>query len=94
VNEMTLEVSENIAKRVKELAESQNRSVDELIAMWLAVSEPTPSLEEDEDLPPCGTAARALYEIERSNFHSGKTDTAERSREILRTEFVEYLKSR
>jgi hypothetical protein len=91
---MLLEISESVAQRLKALAEAQNRSVSEVIEGLLDTPEPLLPQEDEEGLPPRGTAARLLYENERINARSGKTDIAEHSREILNTDFVEYLKSR
>lgn len=48
----------------------------------------------DSDVPPLGTLARLAYEADQWGFASGLTDSVERSREILETEFADYLMSK
>ncbi len=54
----------------------------------------TSDADSDSDVPPLGTGARLLYEFDKIGFSSDLTDSVERSREILETEFADYLMSK
>lgn len=60
---------------------------------WLFDQEGVPRLKSDEgavEVIP-GSLAELAAAAEKMNFHSGEPDIAERSREILETEFTDYL---
>src|SRR5687767_549492 len=85
---------EDLLQKLHDLAQRQGRTVDDVLADFLAPYEESPVEEDGEDVPPPGTAARLVYEMDKANFYSDFTDTVERSREILNTEYAEYLLKR
>jgi hypothetical protein len=89
--EATMDIRDDLAKRLHELAQQQNRSVDEVLEELLSPYQSQSLSAENSDIPPQGTAARMIYEAQRAGFRSGQTDTAERSREILHNEFAKHL---
>ncbi len=86
-----------IADRLREIAERDNRSVEDVIANLLEQFElqhtDTPDPNETE-VPPAGTLA-ALAKVAREvRFKTDQSDISERSREILNTEYAQYLLDR
>lgn len=96
-----------LAAKLAALAQHEQRTIPELLEAMLAQYQPTetaesapdvpeaaPDTDADRDVPPLGTLARLAYEFDKIGFASGLTDSVERSREILETEFAEYLISK
>ncbi len=72
-----------IAETLQALAEQQNQSVEALIEGLLADAKPSG-----------GTLADLAASARAADIHTGATDTAQKSRDILRDEFADYLKRR
>jgi hypothetical protein len=88
----TIHISPVLADKLNRLAEREHKSIDDVLARLLETENiKEVASESDEDLP--GGAA-LLKAIRAAKINSGTTDTAERSREILNTEFPKYLLSR
>jgi hypothetical protein len=88
-----LSISPKLANRLSELARRQNRSVEALLTEWVEETEgsvvaPESAIEESNPLAHLGQRLAA------ADFHSGRSDTAERSREILEQEYGDYLLKR
>lgn len=94
-----------LAAKLAALAQHEQRTIPELLEAMLAyypqtaaaapdVPEAAPDTDENRDVPPLGTGARLLYEFDKIGFASDLTDSVERSREILETEFADYLISK
>ena len=88
---MTIDIPADIARRLEELAERDNLEIDDLLRDML---ERYPDNGES-DQKQWATLADLARNAKEANLASlGPVDTAERSREILNTEFADYLKSR
>ena len=85
---MTIDIPEDVALRLEKLAEEQNADVGDLLRDLLnryAVA----------DEKPWATLADLARHAKELNMASPEpVNTAERSREILNTEYADYLKSR
>jgi hypothetical protein len=83
---VTIQISESLAQQPEAIARQENRSVDDVAADILEhhLSDVT------TDEPP-GTLAALIQAAKEAGLHSGYTDTAERSREILNQEYPKYL---
>lgn len=90
----TVTLSDQLVERLQAIADAEQRSIEEVLERFLAVYAWPPQPETDPAAPPAGTMARLVYDAERSGFHSGDPDWVDRSREILNTEFVDYLRRR
>jgi hypothetical protein len=85
-------IPEHLAQQLRAIAERENRPVEEVLAEALRqYASPSDEASPDEIAPPPGTLARFAYEARKAGFRSGVSDTSERSREILETEFGDYL---
>lgn len=97
----------DLAAKIEALAHQTNRTVPELLEAMVAhyqavemgesapsAPEATPDADTNRDVPPLGTLARLAYEADQWGFRSELTDSVERSREILETEFADYLLSK
>lgn len=83
---MILEVPEHIARRLTRLAELKGVSVGDYLERLM---------DQSEAEPPPGSLAQLAKLAQEANLASEHTvDTAERSREILNTEYADYLKDR
>ena len=71
-----------IADQLRDLAQREQRSVEAVLKTLLE------RYVEPETTPTLAQLAQTLAE---ADFHSGQTDTATRSREILETEYAAYL---
>ena len=91
-------VPPRLAERLHRIAEHEGRPAEDVLESLIEqypVPEETPDADASaEDIPPPGTLARLAYEAERASFASGDPDLVDKSREILRTEFPDYLKKR
>jgi hypothetical protein len=89
-----------IADRLRAIAERENRSIEQIIEDLLSIYVPPsgeilePPKTIDPDNPPLGTLASLAAAGRRMSLRSGENDVSERSREILNTEYAEYLLNR
>lgn len=84
---------EGIAWRLLDIARRESRPVEAVLESLLEHYEPTAPIVEDEPQP--GTFAALAAAARRANLSSPEpVDTSERSREILNTEYADYLKRR
>ena len=81
---VTIHIPDTLATQLEALARQENRSIDDVAAEILEQH-----LADDE--PPPGTLAALIKAADEANLRSGYTDTSERSREILNTEYPKYL---
>jgi len=82
---------EDLLQKLNDLARQSGRSVDDLVEDML--NRYTMESQDGSAYPDGSLAALAQNALE-ADIHTGASDTAERSREILNTEFVDYLKGR
>jgi predicted transcriptional regulator len=85
---LMIQISDDLLERLKDIAQNEQKSVEELAAS-LIEQQITPEYDESRD--PLLMIARAA---EEAGLSSGQDDIAERSREILNTEFPDYLMRR
>ena len=90
---VTIQISEDLAQLLAEIARAENRSIDDVAASILEhhISEHAELTILDENAPP-GSLAALLKVANEANIASGYTSTAERSREILNNEYPAYLR--
>jgi hypothetical protein len=86
-----------IADKLRNLAERQGRTaesvVEEMLQQYPSAQETNGGEVSDEEAPP-GSVAAFLRAALAADIHLEEDDLASRSREILDTEFAEYLKQR
>jgi hypothetical protein len=84
--------NERLAWKLFEIARRENRSVDDIIETL--VEEHYPNQTDDKPAP--GSFAALNWSAEKAGIgrDSEPVDTSERSREILETEYADYLKRR
>jgi hypothetical protein len=83
---MLVNIPEDVAQRLAKLAEEQNSSVGEFLNVLLNRYAP---------VGPAGSLAEMAQNALEANLASEyPVDTSDRSREILNTEFADYLKRR
>lgn len=87
-----ISLSQEIIQRLEAIAQRENRSPEDVVASLLEHYTPLRTSDEDEIIP--GTLAELARAAQRANLRSGISDTSERSREILNTEFADYLLQR
>jgi hypothetical protein len=82
-----VQISEPLAQKLTQIAERDHQSLDEVVETLLEqqVAEVNPAA-------PSGTLAALIQAANEADLQSGLSDTAERSREILNTDYVEYLR--
>ena len=80
-------ISEPLAQKLTQIAERDHQSLDEVVETLLEqqVAEVNPAA-------PSGTLAAFIQAANETDLQSGLSDTADRSREILNTDYVEYLR--
>ena len=80
-------ISELLAEKLTQIAERDHQSLDEVVEILLEqqVAEVNPTL-------PPGTLAALIEAADKANLQSGFSDTADLSREILNTDYAEYLR--
>ena len=83
---MTIDIPQDLASRIEELADDQGSTIEEFLRELLARHQTNKPRMTMADL------ARIAREANLSSDHP--VDTAARSREILNTEYAEYLKRR
>jgi hypothetical protein len=71
-----------IADQLRNLAQREHRSVEAVLKTLL---------ERYDDSAASSTLAQLAQTLDNADFHSGQGDTAARSREILETEYADYL---
>lgn len=80
---------ERIAWQLLDIARRENRSVEAVLDDLLADYQP------DTERPKPGTFAALAHSAREANIRTEyPVDTSERSREILNTEYADYLKRR
>ena len=111
---MLIEVPNDVALRLQDLAAERGCTVGEILRDWVGAepaeseadagedgilerkeAQPSASSEDDFDFdnPPPGSLAALALNARKANFGKSKyTDTAARSREILNTEFADYIR--
>ena len=88
---MTIDIAEDIALRLEALAKSKDADISDLLRDMLASNE----IELDTDEKRWATLADLARHAKELNMASPEpVNSAERSREILNTEFADYLQSR
>lgn len=88
---MTIDIPEDVALRLEELAAQRDTSPGELLRDMIERY----AKERAADDKPWATLADLARHAKLMNMASPEpVNTAERSREILNTEYVDYLKSR
>jgi hypothetical protein len=90
---VALPISEQLAQRLANVAKRRNLSIEEYLEGVVEQDDTSPPAQEkhNEDKGSLASLARSLS---AANFHSGHTDTSTRSREILETEYADYLLNR
>jgi predicted DNA-binding protein len=83
---MVINIPEEVARRLEKLAEQQGSTVGDLLRTLLD--------RYTSEIPPGSLAEMAQNAREAGLASDECVDTAERSREILNTEYVDYLKRR
>ena len=83
---MVINIPDEVARRLEELAEQQGFTVGDLLRTLLD--------RYASEIPP-GSLAEMAQNAREAGLTSGESvDTAERSREILNAEYADYLKRR
>lgn len=77
------------AERLQQLVQSRQRTVEEVLEDMLNSYQ-----HEDTDMPPAGTLARMAWVAEHYPIAVEPDDVADRSRDILRDEYADYLLKR
>ena len=82
-----IQISESLAQKLTQIAERDHQSLDEVVETLL-------EQQVAETNPPAlmGTLAALIQAADEADLQSGLSDTADRSREILNSEYVEYLR--
>ncbi|MDX2138630.1 MAG: hypothetical protein SF123_11095 [Chloroflexota bacterium] len=82
--------SERLASRLLKVAQREQRSVEEMLEQWLEEHDT-----EFGEMPASGSSEALLASALAAGIESsGEVDTSARSREILETEYAEYLQRR
>jgi hypothetical protein len=91
---VTITIPDKLARRLESIAQQENRSIDDVAASILEkhmpVAPPLAESDDDEEAPP-GSLAALIKAADEADIRSDYTDTAERGREILNTEYPKYL---
>jgi len=85
---------EKIAWRLLDIARREKRSVESVLESLLEDYESNGQVEEGEPQPGTFAALLKAAQEARIGVDSEPTDTSEKSREILNTEYADYLKRR
>jgi len=82
-----------LASKIYDIARRENRSVEDVLESLLEERYPQP---ESDDKPAPGSFAALNWAAQKAGIgrNAAQTDTSERSREILETEYADYLKRR
>ena len=82
-----IQISESLAQKLTQIAERDHQSLDEVVETLLEQQVA------ETNLPaPMATLAALIQAADEADLQSGFSDTADRSREILNSEYVEYLR--
>ena len=88
---MTIDIPQDVALRLEELAKRKDADIGDLLRDWLERYE----AEHENDDKPWATLADLARHAKSAGLSSPKpVNTAGRSREILNTEFADYLNAR
>ncbi len=88
---MTIDIPQDVALRLEQLANQQNADIGDLLRDWLERYE----AERENDDKQWATLADLARHAKAAGLSSSKpVNTAGRSREILNTEFADYLNGR
>jgi hypothetical protein len=79
-------ISEPLAQKLTQIAERDHQSLDEVVETLLEQQ-----VADVDPVAPLGTLAALIQAADEANLQSTADDTSERSREILNTDYVEYL---
>ena len=88
---MTINIPEDVALRLEKLAKQQDADIGDLLRDLLERYE-AERVDDDKQWATLADLARHAKELNMSSLEP--VDTAGRSREILNTEFADYLQSR
>lgn len=77
-------ISEPLAQKLTQIAERDQQSLDEVVEILLG--------RQVADIAPPGTLAALIQAADEADLQSGFSDTADRSREILYTDYGNYLR--
>jgi hypothetical protein len=93
---VTVHISEQLAARLTKRAAEERRSLDEVVEHSLEQTTSHHGVGNDQyDLKSLPGTLAALVEVANNTyFHSGQSDVADHSREILNTEYLEYLEQK
>jgi hypothetical protein len=83
------QIREDLLQKLEQIAESQHRDVNDVLSDLLA-----PLTISEEETPPPGTLAALAASARRANIQGEARFTSVNSREILNTEYAEYLQQR
>jgi hypothetical protein len=89
---INVRISDPLAERLVVLAERENRSLDEIVERILSAHMPNLDEQVNDALP--GSLAALLHAADEANLRSATDDTADRSRDILTTDYVDYLQQK
>lgn len=82
---MQMDIPDELVRRLEALAQQQNMAVDEVLKRLLDAAEPAPT----------GSLAEMARNARQVALASiDQVDTAERSRDILQSEYTDYVKRR
>ena len=84
---VTVQISDTLAEKLARIAERDQLSLDTVVENFLERH-----VEDSNQPAPPGTLAALLQAADEADLYSGYTDAADRSREILHTEYGEYLR--
>lgn len=88
---MTIDIPQDVAQRLEELAKRKDADIGDLLRDWLERYE----AERENDDKQWATLADLARHAKAAGLSSSKpVNTAGRSREILNTEFADYLNGR
>lgn len=88
-------IPDELAEEIINLAQREATSVTDVLTRMVRQYTPPEPVNDaqveasESEVPPLGTGARLAYEADQWGFASGLTDSVERSREILETEFAQ-----
>lgn len=79
-------ISEPLAQKLTQIAERDHQSLDEVVETLLEQQ-----VAEVDLVAPFGTLAALIQAADESDLQSDFNDTSDRSREILNTDYLDYL---
>src|SRR5581483_5848562 len=87
-------ITGKVAERLQQLAQDKHQTIEQIIEEALDTYAQSQDKEMPGGEPPPGSLARMAWLATRNPIEVAATDIAERSRDILRTEYTEYLLKR